>query len=1259
MHIFQSASRKALFLACSFLPFFMYACGGDSGSSATEDDYTDEEDDEDNLGGEEFKDSTIIGSNYKSKAGIATIIKSEILDTKSGNTYKTIQFGPYTWMAENANYKVSRSSCYEEDYENCESKGRLYQSMNADQACPSGFKIPTEADFKYLVTFANNIADRDFGFNLQMSGYCETVNGDLQCSRMDKEAYLLTSGFNVFRANSKGKYDFSEANFSAYYALRCMKLSHFVENENQLPTCDSSTYKTLDDFFVASKGKNYYCNKKKWVKDDENYCSSSERGEKHYYKDTLFICRNNTWEYATMNDVSASCTKENQWEVRKLNGQSYICDDSNWRKPSAIETAIGLCNLDSLQKMGTYINKKESTDYICDSTGWRKTVLTDSIGTCTVKNQWALKINYEQKYVCDDSTWRKPTTIEDSIGLCTPDSLKKMKTLKTRSDSTQYFCDTTGWRKAVLLDSIGQCVKDRQWEQKKNYGKNYLCKDSSWRKATAREDSIGFCIPNKIGKIDSLKSYGSYESYYCDSTGWRSTVLTDFYGNCDSTKFYNEIEYKGTTYVCRTTKKWDTLFSTEKNFGICTPKIYGKIDTLKSSSTSYICDSTGWRTTTIYDYYGNCDSTKLYTTRTYNGTTYGCQTPTKWEKLTHPTSAFGFCTPKLKSTLKTDSTGRDYICDSLWRQATKSEVLGLCDDDREGFEKIHNSVKYACANDEWRTLTKLENALGLCYKAVLDKVAKSNDTTYICKESGWSKYSVVDAFGNCTSAIAGKIVEFGNISYGCKNSSWKVLDSIEVALGICTTSSTKVYEYKGKYYYCSGSTWSIAPVGHVLEKCTDALFGKIEVYQDKNYYCSASNTWQEYTDLEKELGFCTGKNQNEIHEYKGKKYGCTYKNINSETRFIWREENNLDKELGFCHGTGLTWKEYNGKDYACARGSSGEWYNSSFWSMYGRCSSSETQALGLTVGLNGQHYYCNTNLNSTSSTYNYGWYALQAIDSLKGPCYKDKLGDTLTFNDSAYYCGTNSNGYYRWVQATTLAQYLGRCSVANEGTSAIFNGKHLQCFDGNWRRDPADYGTMTDARDGTQYKTIKIGKQEWMAENLKYEVDGSWCGGNDNGCSTYGRLYSWDMTVGLPKNANPTLVEISNSESHQGICPNGWRLPTSADWETLHKLCDDSELRKTDDGYDASNTDICGFSSLPAGYMNVFYRNGIDYSETRTDYFLLDNHWPSTNLTTAYWTSEQKSDSTALIMNFKIETRTNLTYSVQKRVGLSVRCIKK
>jgi len=116
-------------------------------------------------------------------------------------------------------------------------------------------------------------------------------------------------------------------------------------------------------------------------------------------------------------------------------------------------------------------------------------------------------------------------------------------------------------------------------------------------------------------------------------------------------------------------------------------------------------------------------------------------------------------------------------------------------------------------------------------------------------------------------------------------------------------------------------------------------------------------------------------------------------------------------------------------------------------------------------------------------------------------------------------------------------------------------------------------GSYTDKRDGKTYKTIKIGDQTWMAENLSFASPGNcWCyNDSDLYCKKYGRLYAWKEA----KNA----------------CPPGWHLPTDDEWTILINNTGGEELAggrlKSKTGWKSPNegaTDSIGFSALPGGY---------------------------------------------------------------------------
>ena len=143
--------------------------------------------------------------------------------------------------------------------------------------------------------------------------------------------------------------------------------------------------------------------------------------------------------------------------------------------------------------------------------------------------------------------------------------------------------------------------------------------------------------------------------------------------------------------------------------------------------------------------------------------------------------------------------------------------------------------------------------------------------------------------------------------------------------------------------------------------------------------------------------------------------------------------------------------------------------------------------------------------------------------------------------------------------------------------------------------DP-ETGILTDERDGETYKTAKIGNQIWMAQNLRHTptepaegCEATYLDPDEDSIdySEYGRHYSWIAATYLPceyffKTALPQ-DESAHGRHFQGLCPKGWHLPTSEEWQTLISNAESipALLSTKWDRLGVKGTDLYGFNVLP------------------------------------------------------------------------------
>jgi len=212
-------------------------------------------------------------------------------------------------------------------------------------------------------------------------------------------------------------------------------------------------------------------------------------------------------------------------------------------------------------------------------------------------------------------------------------------------------------------------------------------------------------------------------------------------------------------------------------------------------------------------------------------------------------------------------------------------------------------------------------------------------------------------------------------------------------------------------------------------------------------------------------------------------------------------------------------------------------------------------------------------------------------------------------------------------------------------------------------------GTFIDTRDSQEYSWVKIGDQIWMAENLNYDngcssvtrlnwSDDGWCGcynNNQFNCDNYGKLYQWSAAM------NGFIVEGS-----QGLCPDGWHIPTDEEWKILEGNID-SFYGLNDPIWDNTNLRGEDVASKLAGNYNLWndgiLKSHINFGVSKFNvlpagYFNTNGGFFNIGTTSIIWSSSSNSINDSWFRSF-MSTYSNLSrYFHLNGFALSVRCLK-
>ena len=247
--------------------------------------------------------------------------------------------------------------------------------------------------------------------------------------------------------------------------------------------------------------------------------------------------------------------------------------------------------------------------------------------------------------------------------------------------------------------------------------------------------------------------------------------------------------------------------------------------------------------------------------------------------------------------------------------------------------------------------------------------------------------------------------------------------------------------------------------------------------------------------------------------------------------------------------------------------------------------------------------------------------------------------------DTTVLGGINyDDGYFTFnpvktTDAGTYKDYFKLKDPRNLDVLATLNLTVKPCGPGEDVVDPVDPSIV--------YETVPVAGFCWTKQNLRTPHDSAAAYENDaaNG-QTYGLLYPWYAAVNVNPDGTEDTTEVDGYV--QGICPDGWHLPTTEEFDALSTV-NTHDLRATTlwiDPYASENTNASGFTALPAGKFNS--------SLNRFEGLGTETYWWST---TYYTTGAVITSAKVFVCAYYCEGVLESIIPIKDKV--SVRCVKK